>query len=630
MARLLSVTPWVTDGITSTESYRLEGVYEISFTRPEFANYLLSYWLRHGVSGELFHHVHAIAPTDEPLAIKLMNLPWILDGISQIESNVLVSLTGIPPTDAEKVDRILSQPWVADGVTIPEAQGAQFLSDIWGSNREMAEFLLGLAWVADGIAGEEPSVLRSISETASTTPGFAEHLLAHWMVRGFSRSLFWYVKAIAASDEQLAKEVMELPWVVDGFTQSETDLFNTITGRRPVDADMARQVLGLWWLEDGATEVESEAAQHLVDTLRSDRELGQFLLDLPWIADGISENEVHALWGISGTSYGDVPLAWLIIEKMGNLFTLSGDLSANALAALGQLGEFPEDLWLATRQPWFEDGLDIEEAAFITALMPLAYESPSTYADLLESRFTLHREISLPFKGTARLWAFQNVPFPPQDDILTVLENAAVAAEEFTGAPFPTEDIIVLFVVPDEETGDIGIAFHKRTHILVANLGGGLYKNNPNVLRHELAHYYFGPSFGPHWLREGAAGYFESYMRDRSGTQTLADRREVMTGSDLCHSVGINNIAKLNQLYDRELETPGCAYILGENFLHEAREVMGEDRLSAALREIYYLGVDRETTMPGSEEEIYEVFLRNTPSGRQEDFQSLYKRLHSG
>ena len=52
MARLLSVTPWVTDGITSTESYRLEGVYEIAFTRPEFANYLLSYWLRHGLSGD--------------------------------------------------------------------------------------------------------------------------------------------------------------------------------------------------------------------------------------------------------------------------------------------------------------------------------------------------------------------------------------------------------------------------------------------------------------------------------------------------------------------------------------------------------------------------------------------------
>ena len=40
MARLLSVTPWVTDSITSTESYRLEGVYEIAFTRPEFAKCL--------------------------------------------------------------------------------------------------------------------------------------------------------------------------------------------------------------------------------------------------------------------------------------------------------------------------------------------------------------------------------------------------------------------------------------------------------------------------------------------------------------------------------------------------------------------------------------------------------------
>ena len=34
------------------------------------------------------------------------------------------------------------------------------------------------------------------------------------------------------------------------------------------------------------------------------------------------------------------PLAWLIIEKMGNLFTLSGDLSANALAALDNWENF--------------------------------------------------------------------------------------------------------------------------------------------------------------------------------------------------------------------------------------------------------------------------------------------------
>ena len=198
------------------------------------------------------------------------------------------------------------------------------------------------------LRGEEPSVLRSISETASTTPGFAEHLLAHWMVHGFSDSLFWYVKAIAASDEQLAKEVMELPWVVDGFTQSEANLFNTITGRRPVDADMARQVLGLWWLSDGATEVESEAAQHLVHTLRSDRELGQFLLDLPWIADGISENEAPRTLGNFGDFIRRRSSRLADHRKDGKSVYAVGGSVRKCPGRPGTTGRFPEDLWLAT------------------------------------------------------------------------------------------------------------------------------------------------------------------------------------------------------------------------------------------------------------------------------------------
>ena len=561
-----------------------------------------------------------------------MSLPWVVDGIDQPESNVLVSLAGLSrPMDTEKIWRILDLPWIGDGISKDEDRGAQALADIWWVNREAGEFFIDLSWVADGLTLQESQSLSRVFETLYGTPGFTEHILAHWRDHGYSETLFWYVSFILPSGEELAKDVVRLPWVGDGLTQAEANFFNKLTGNPPVDTAMGRRILNLPWVADGLTEVESSGATHLMDAWRSDEKLGQFLIDLPWVADGISGSEENGLWGISGMSYTDARLAWEVIDSMEVMLSLEGDLAANGLAALGQLGEFPEDLWPMVEQPWFADGLNREETAFITTLVPLVYDSPSTYGALLESRFTLSRDISLPRKEGAKAWALQNEPFSSHDDILTVVEEMARAAEEFMGAPFPAKDIILLFVVPDDQTGSIGIAHHMGSHVRVTNRGAGRFEDNPDLLRHELAHYYFHLGFAPVWLREGAADYFVSYMRERSGGQSLDRQREVVArAAEGCVSTVAGNIGELNRIYDPIRDTPGCAYTMGENFLHEAREVLGEDRLSAVLRELYYLSLDRGTLLPGSEEEIFDIFLINTPVGQEEEFRSLYRRLHGG
>ena len=488
-----------------------------------------------------------------------------------------------------------------------------------------------MSWMRDGITIEESHRLSWVRDIASASPELADYLLADWVAQRFSWDITWHLHVIASTDAELAKRILDLPWVADGLEQPESDVLSKLTSRIPVDGEIGRRILDLPWVADGITKVEAEGARSLVDVWRSDRELGQVVLDLPWVADGITGSESVGLWGLAGIAYTDSSLAWQVIDDMEDLLPLLGGLASDSLASLGQLGEFPEDLRQLVEQPWFADGLSREEAAFVTTLMPLAYASPSLYAHLLESHFTVSKTISLPLAGEVVIWAFQNAPFAQDDGQFTVVENAAGAMEGFLGAPFPTNDIIFLLVVPGSDTAGLGIGRHMGSHVRIINYSGGRIDGDPNLIRHELSHYYFGLAFAPVWLREGAADYAAAYVRATSGTQSMDDRSEVVSRSQAgCVSDGIENISHLNRLYDPVFDTPGCAYVMGENFLHQVREPLGEDGLAAALRELYYLGLSRERLWPATEAEIYEVFLRNTPPGREDDFRDVYQRLHGG
>ena len=183
-------------------------------------------------------------------------------------------------------------------------------------------------------------------------------------------------------------------WVADGLEQHEADVLNKLTGRLPVDTGLGNLLLDLPWLPDGMTPTESRAATSLVNLWRSDPELGAVVFRLHWALDDVTEGEAAGINALANIAYSDPSLAREVLEKMEALLALPGSLAVDALVAVGQLGEFPDDLRSLRERPWFADGLEREEAAFITAIMPLAYEAPHRYAGLLESRHTLSRTIS--------------------------------------------------------------------------------------------------------------------------------------------------------------------------------------------------------------------------------------------
>ena len=71
-----------------------------------------------------------------------------------------------------------------------------------------------------------------------------------------------------------------------------------------------------------------------------------------------------------------------------------------------------------------------------------------------------------------------------------------------------------------------------------------------------------------------------------------------------------------------------CHYQWGELFLTELFEILGEEATGRALGEIYALHEARAHSP--SEEDIYDVFLANTPANLEETFKDLYRRIHGG
>lgn len=518
--------------------------------------------------------------------------------------------------------------WVLEPETPDHAAASEALAALWPSYPAMVEFLVRLPWIADGVdGGEESARLRHIRNTVEADVALASDLESFWSANGFSDLLFWHVQYLASMEPLAARRILALPWVVDGVSQDESTAIGGLSREGKVDLELLDRVLGFPWVLDGVTQVEAEAVKNLALVWWGDKELGKTVMGSPWVADGIKRDEGVALSGLGSLAYSEQPaLASEVLNQMGELMAMERDAASYALAAVSQLGEWPEDLRAVTGSPWFADGVNLEDAAFMAVLVPLAYQAPESYRELLEQRFVVERSITLPLAGVVHLWAFRHEPFSRGEELLDVTEEAVRHVEAMLGAPFPTSDLVILAEGPGVYAGE-----HQDSHI---SLGGGIAENpraHAAVVRHEIAHYYFDIYFGHVWLREGAAEYAANYVGDAVGDGLPWERRRANVAQDIKSFIcgGLETITHLHEEFDPVRDTHQCAYLMGENFLNEVRLLIGEDALNNTLRDIYLWTPTDRDPWP-SEEEVYGIFLTNVPEAKRDAFQALYDRLHGG
>jgi hypothetical protein len=448
-----------------------------------------------------------------------------------------------------------------------------------------------------------------------------------------------FIESLAAKDPGLAGAIEAIPWVADNITEDERSALQNLNALAFDDVSLAKRASAFPWVIDGiAGFEESDTLAYLANLARKDHSLGITAVGFPWLSDGLISGEYRSLSAIYALADTNLSLTNQL-ARMPFLTSSFEEHDENALWSIHGLARTPTDLAELTKQRWYQDGLDDHEAAFVSVLAERAQNSPQEFQAIVPAHNAKAQQFTLPLAGDVHIFAFRRTEFHPQDPVITQVEAAARSMEGLMGVPFPRREIIVLYIDPldlQAVAGDVILAQYVGTHLLVTRpeVIQGDYRH---ALAHEVAHYYWGSGNAPLWFREGGADFLASYALDRSQQRSLADRRSELDSHDLreCFNRGVQTIQRLIDLlaaagYAKHNDSPQflCNYILGEFLLLNLYQLMGANGSTGAWRELYLLAQLEDR--PLTETEIYQAFLRNTPSERVSEFKDLYNRWHGG
>ena len=540
---------------------------------------------------------------DAGLGDTVARLQWVGNGVTSSQLGSLVALGNIVREDPVLAAMVASLTWLSDGLSDGEQETFRHLVGLASEDRELARTVASRGWFLDDVDNNELNAIASL-------------------------------RIMISLDLEMAKLVADAPWLASGVTDNELYALYHLNDIASTSIEFARMMSNVAWLTDGVTELDQRALGAVSQITLINLELGTLIATLPWIDNEITSDEKDVLEALRNIAGEDLELAKTIAIAPWFRHDLTANPHFKVLRSLRHLwGRALDQL---TTQPWFRDGLDDAEAALVVTLPSVASE-PALYEDLLQVHHTQSRTISLPLAGDVNIWVFQNDPFPLDEDLLAAIEDTARVSEGFLRVPFPTSDIILL-VTP--EGSGIG-GSHRGSHIVLSRFLGDVQK-----IAHETAHYYFHNNIGQTWFREGAAEFLEAYVNDQTGVQDLPERITEMSEeveffcNNFAHGEqGIENIRHLAYLHNDELfyiQPGGCTYSMGEHFLLKAFETIGEQAISAALRELYLSNTSSralrsgQAGQPPSEEAVYDTFLKHSPPDKKVEFRNLYRRLHGG
>lgn len=606
LARDMARIPWVSDGIRSKELNALMQARDVALADREVFDGLTVYWSEQSISGELIQFLHVVTPVDAELAKRVIGLPWVSDGLEPPEDDLFILLLEESPLNVEAAKGLFGLVWVADEITTEEVDAALNLFNTWSYLPELGRFATQQPWVQDGLTDLERSSLSHLvwmSETGTGAAALAVRLAGSE----------WYPDWVDYEDSHLA----------------EHRAFKALESIGGSNAELSGAVVKLEWLFDDLTPSEASVAESIAGIAESDLELALWAANAPWVTDGVSRIESSAVNHLMSLSRQNLEAARLAASFTPEVPARARD--AFLIRSLYRLHRWDEGRFRQLiSEPWFRDGLDPQERAYVTALKASV---SAWYDDLYESYFTRSATINLPLSGEVSLWVFQHKPFPDDDDTLIAMEQAVQGAEEFMRLPFPVNDVIIMSVKEPEGERRDGIrgfaGIYERTHVKVSSTEG--FPIRSSTVYHELAHYFFSDDIGPEWLSQGGADLVEEYVFDLTGHSEMEAKFPEFedVANSQCREHGLNNINEL--LYTEQEDASRrlhCVYHLGRHFLLSLYYTMGHHALTSALGELY-LSSERSSDR-NTEEEVYLTILKHTPAELQDEVRALYRNLHGG
>ena len=631
LAETVAGYSWLADDITEDERWALIFMDGIAVTDLALAKAVAAYsWLADDITEDErrgLSNLNGIAANDLGLAETAAAYAWVADDIAGDELWALGYIGSIGEKDLELAQIVAAYPWVADDMTSVERWTLSYLNGIAAEDPALANVVTSYSWVADDIAEYERWALLRLNALAEKDLALAD-VVAHypWVTDDMTWAKYWtlrYMDEIALADLALATAIAGYSWVAHDLTEAEQRAIRALAQIHGLDPTIARTVAGLAWVVDDMTSIEQRAVESLYRAAASDRAYAQTIIGLAWMVDDITEAEIRALDSLNAAT---PETARQLLEMASPPEELADDPSQWDIELLAALARLDQETFADLADvPWFNDGLNGEERALLTVLPFMRRASPHIYNDLVHSRHTLSLTVSLPLAGEVDVWVFVDIPLSPEVDPAAAIADTARIAEGLLGVPFPNNEIILIVTPPASVYIDLA-AYYGSFMVLWRARGG----TEVPFIPHETAHYYFTGGLGPTWLVEGGAEFIEAYTRDRLGIESLEERKPRTSrrvGGD-CLSQGMRNIREFNERVRESDSRLGCNYSLGEFFLTNLFEMLGEEAFGAAIGDLYLLS--RSERRRVTEEEIYQAFLEHTPAKRIRGFRYLYERWHGG
>ena len=547
----------------------------------------------------------------------------------------------------------LDLPWQRDGISQNEelALGIIELMEEWGDPRTV-EIILGAEWFEDGISIEDVTVLSTLYRI-SPYDAVGSMVLAHYLgtLKEINRNEWETADDFAfytLENQPLPQFLIEIPWVTDGVSPEELESVEVFVTLADANMSLAQRLLDTTWISDGISKGENEVIEVVSNMAGIDSSLAERLLGLGWIADGVDERELAAIdfvltkralylgknidagrWYSSGRT--GIRQAILAMESTLDLDELLLN-STSVESMLSMVIPARDQLRELTSQSWFQDGLTNEEKALVVAVRSVAGdpEMEDTFQEIVNDHNMLSTTFTLSSAGEINLYVVSRSSLDLNDEVLKVMENGVKSISSLLREPWNRPHVIVL-LEPDYtefRAGEAGI--YTGSHMVIKF-------HSKHLIYHELGHYYFNNETSPSWFHEGTADFLADYTLSPEGPPTIQSRYSTVRNdaSRKCSPYGVATIqdwilATAGQTYDqvRETEIHPCQYPLGESFLLRIYDKLGHEVVSASLRQLYLMA--QANGHPVNERDIYQVFFNNAPSGKQSEFQDIYRSLHGG
>ena len=337
--------------------------------------------------------------------------------------------------------------------------------------------------------------------------------------------------------------------------------------------------------------------------------------ELSWVADGLVQSERRAAeWTIYlGLEYEDVFLGlmgrtWLAEEEItsdketvivqlvtvaregfrGSAVNLIGmpflesveSADALAMRSLARLARWRQDVFRsAMANPTISDGITDDETKIVTVLGGSNRTLVQTLLDpdvpMLEER-----EIEVPGAGKLLITIIRTQP--GAEETMDLAEEAVRNISEFMQTPWPTRNIIFLYV--RSEGGYAGI--HRGTYIEIKSRFGAADVSPYyalHLMTHEMGHYFWTSRYAQEWwIVEGGADFLSAVSLNASHGSPVEARK-----TPCSH---VRTIQELEE-QDYTVGDPlfSCAYRLGSRLFLDLYHTMDPTAFRMGFRELYLL-----------------------------------------